>query len=68
MSAQNITSNDHLALALSKLTSSVDNNFECCICLNTFSDPYVIPECLQRFCGACAFENVESNVQSAGLG
>ena len=55
---QNTTSNDHLKLALSKLTSLVDNNFECCICLDTFSDPHVIPECLHRFCGACVKESI----------
>ena len=58
MSVQNNTSNDHLKLALSKLTSLVDNNFECSICLDTFSDPHVIPECLHRFCGACVKESI----------
>ena len=58
MSAQNITSNDHIKLALSKLTSLVDNNFGCSICLDTFSDPHVIPECLHRFCGACVKESI----------
>jgi len=55
---QNTTSNDHLKLALSTLTSLVDNNFECSICLDTFSDPHVIPECLHRFCGACVKESI----------
>ena len=56
---QNTTSNDHRKLALSKLTSLVlDNNFECSICLDTFSDPHVIPECLHRFCGGCVKESI----------
>jgi len=55
---QNNTSNDHLKLALSTLTSLVDNDFECSICLDTFSDPHVIPECLHRFCGACVKESI----------
>ena len=55
---QNTTSNDHLKLALSTLTSLVDNDFECSICLDTFSDPHVIPECLHRFCGACVKESI----------
>ena len=49
---------DHLALALSVLTSLVDNNFECSICLDTFTDPHVIPECLHRFCSACVKESI----------
>jgi len=53
MSAQNITSHDHLKLALSTLASLGDNNFECSICLDTLYDPHVISECLHRFCGAC---------------
>ena len=39
--------------ALSTLNSLVDNHFECSICLDTFSDPNVIPECLHHFCDAC---------------
>jgi E3 ubiquitin-protein ligase RNF1/2 len=58
MSAQNITSNDHLNSALSTLTSLVYNNFKCSIYLDTFADPHVIPECLHRFCGACVKESI----------
>ena len=61
MSAQNTTStstSDHINSALSKLTSLVDNNFECSICLDTFSDPHVTPECLHRFCGGCVKESI----------
>jgi hypothetical protein len=47
-----------LTLALTTLTSLVDNSFECSICLDTYSDPYVIPECLHRFCGACVKESI----------
>jgi hypothetical protein len=56
MSDQN--TNHHLNMALSTLTSLFDNNFECSICLDTFSDPHVIPECLHRFCGACVKESI----------
>ncbi len=58
MSGQNTASNDRLKLALSTLTSLVENNFECSICLDTYSDPHVIPECLRRFCGACVKESI----------
>ena len=61
---------DHLALSLSKLTSLVDNNFKCSICLDTFSDPHVIPECLHRFCGAWVKDslgNVKPSVQNVEL-
>ena len=58
MAAQNSTSNDHLNSALSKLTPLVDNHFECGICLDSYSDPHVIPECLHRFCGACVKESI----------
>jgi hypothetical protein len=59
MSAPNNNNHSQLtALALSTLTSLVDNSFECPICLDTFSDPHVIPECLHRFCGACAKESI----------
>ena len=58
MPAQSTSSIDHLALALSKLTSLVDNSFECSIFLDTFSDPHAIPECLHRFCGACVKESI----------
>ena len=51
---------NHLRLALTTLTSLVDNSFECYICLDTYSDPYVIPECLHRFCGACVKESVRT--------
>jgi len=49
---------DHLTLALSNLKSLVDNSFECVICLDAYSDPYVIPECLHQFCGACVKESI----------
>ena len=52
------TTTNHLTLALTTLTSLVDNSFECSICLGTYSDPYVIPECLHRFCGACVKESI----------
>lgn len=49
----------HLTAALSSLTSLVDDSFECSICLDTYSDPSVIPECLHRFCGACIKESIQ---------
>ena len=49
---------EHLTAALSSLTSLVDDSFECSICLDTYSDPNVIPECLHRFCGACVKESI----------
>lgn len=56
MSSSNIF--EHLTAALSSLTSLVDDSFECSICLDTYSDPSVIPECLHRFCGACVKESI----------
>ena len=57
MPAPNDTNTDHLSLALSTLGTLVDS-FECSICLDTYTDPYVIPECLHRFCGACIKESI----------
>ena len=54
---------DHLALALSVFTSLLDNDYECSICLDTFINPYVIPECLHRFCGACC---VKESIRKCG--
>ena len=53
-------SNQHLqSSALSTLTSLVDNHFTCSICLDTFSDPNVIPECLHHFCDTCIKESIQ---------
>mmetsp|Transcript_17923 Transcript_17923/g.26667 ORF Transcript_17923/g.26667 Transcript_17923/m.26667 type:complete len:80 (+) Transcript_17923:306-545(+) len=57
MSAPN--KHNHLALALSTLTFLVDKSFECSICLDTYTDPHVIAECLHRFCGACVKESIQ---------
>jgi hypothetical protein len=63
--AQNIPATDqqnHLQEALSTLESLFDDHFECAICLETFSSPNVIPDCLHRFCNAC----IKGSIQRCG--
>jgi len=63
MSATNQPNQSRLLLpsaALSTLNSLVDNYFECAICLDTaFEGPYVILECLHRFCDTCIKKSIQ---------
>lgn len=46
-----------------KLESTSTNfycNFECAICLEILSDPYLIPECCHRFCKHCIHKSLRS--------
>jgi E3 ubiquitin-protein ligase RNF1/2 len=54
----NSTTPSHITAALGTLKALVDNNFECSICLDTYTNPHVVPECLHRFCGACIKESI----------
>ena len=45
--------------ALLTLNSLVDKSFGCSICIDSYTDPYAIPACLHRFCGACVKESIQ---------
>jgi len=34
-------------------TSILKDEMRCSICLETYTDPHVLPECMHRFCKAC---------------
>ena len=40
------------------LKDLVRDDFQCPVCLDTFADTHVNPECLHRFCGDCIKESL----------
>jgi hypothetical protein len=47
-----------LLSAITPLQSIVRDEFKCPLCLNACQDPYVVPECLHRFCGECIGQSI----------
>jgi hypothetical protein len=47
-----------LLSAITPLQSIVRDEFKCPVCLNACQDPYVVPECLHRFCGDCIGQSI----------
>jgi len=37
---------------------ALKRTFDCCICLDTIDDAYVVPDCQHRFCGKCIKESL----------
>ena len=53
---------DDIKEALSSLTSLVENEFKCALRCDIYTDPHIIPESLNRFCGTCAKKEIKNNV------
>ncbi|GFH44504.1 hypothetical protein CTEN210_00978 [Chaetoceros tenuissimus] len=47
--------------SLSKLQQDLKEELECPICIDTFENPYMIPECCHRFCKHCIEESLARN-------
>lgn len=44
---------------LSSITSTLEQNLKCPICLDTIQDAYANPDCMHRFCGPCILRHLE---------
>jgi hypothetical protein len=48
-----------LLSAITPLQSIVRDEFKCPVCMDACQDPYVVPECLHRFCGECIGQSIK---------
>ncbi|GFH50237.1 hypothetical protein CTEN210_06713 [Chaetoceros tenuissimus] len=53
--------------SMSKFQQELKSELECSICLHTFENPYMIPECCHRFCKHCIEESLALNKKECPL-
>lgn len=55
---QTIAHQQDIYECMAKLQKELKSELECSICMDTFENPYMIPECCHRFCKHCIEESL----------